>query len=615
MIYAKRIILCLLAVATSLAAAAQIQDAHLFAELNRFSTQGWEIQQRSVSYDGNTIIFSALAPGAKHYDLYLTRRQGDNWTDAELLPAPVNTQQDELWPSLSSDEQELFFVRRQPADPKDKKAEDHYTILTSYRQGNGWSDPTTLIISSGFDISPRLLSDNKTLLFASRRPDAEGEMPADYSIYYTRKVNKYDWYDPQPIAVPTDKNVSYYGPEQVVKDGQLMLQFTRLSQKKKKPLYESELIDYPKAFLSQPVLTLTGNTQDEQTRRPVEADIYIYDDLTGRLTATLHSNGTFRVALPVGTNYRADITAPDYSHRYLEYDCRTLAADQSVHEQVLLSRDLQVKVNLFDSERDLPIRADSVYSDGADVLLRPGHADLRLPIGREYKLRFFKRGYKPAELTFDTNKPVLLTRSETDLDLVPGKAPFRLTVRDEETGADIACQVRLYDVTDRDIETYLPNETYLRQGHEYELHIDAVGYLFADSVLTVAYAEDTVHCDFRLLSIQKDLIMRLKNIQFDYNSAELMEESFAELDKVVRLLEINPDLRIELSAHTDDQGSDKYNDLLSRKRGEAARTYLLRHGVRPDRVTATGYGKRKPLVPNDSDENRAINRRVEFKVL
>ena len=94
-----------------------------------------------------------------------------------------------------------------------------------------------------------------------------------------------------------------------------------------------------------------------------------------------------------------------------------------------------------------------------------------------------------------------------------------------------------------------------------------------------------------------------------------MEESFAELDKVVRLLEINPDLRIELSAHTDDQGSDKYNDLLSRKRGEAARTYLLRHGVRPDRVTATGYGKRKPLVPNDSDENRAINRRVEFKVL
>jgi outer membrane protein OmpA-like peptidoglycan-associated protein len=84
---------------------------------------------------------------------------------------------------------------------------------------------------------------------------------------------------------------------------------------------------------------------------------------------------------------------------------------------------------------------------------------------------------------------------------------------------------------------------------------------------------------------------------------------------VVRLLEINPDLRIELSAHTDDQGSDRYNDLLSRKRGEAARSYLIRRGVDASRVTATGYGKRKPLVPNDSDEHRAMNRRVEFKVL
>lgn len=615
MMYKKTFAAFILCMSACLTATAQIKDAHLFSELNHWSTQGWEIQQRSVSFDGNTIIFSAIAPGAKNYDLYLTRREGNEWSDAIKLPAPVNTSEDELWPSLSSDEQQLFFVRRQPADPKDKKAEDHFTILSSYRQQNGWSDPTTLIISSGFDISPRLLSDNTTLLFASRRPNAEGVMPTEYSIYYTRKVNKYDWYDPQPIAVPTDKNVSFYGPEQVLKDGHLMLQFTRRTVQKKKTLHESELIDYPTSFRAEPVLTLSGLTQDEQTRQPLEADIYIYNALTGQLTATLHSNGSFRVALPAGTNYRADLTAPGYSHRYLEYDCRALSKDTLVQESVTLSRDLQVRVNLFDSERDLPVRADSVFADGADVLIRPGYAELRLPIGREYNLRFFKRGYKPSDLTFDTNKPVLLTRSETDLDIAPGKAPLRLTVRDEETNADIPCQVRLYDLTDRDVEPYSPAATMLRQGHEYELHIDAVGYLFADTTLAVAYTEDTVICDFRLLSIQKDLIMRLKNIQFDYNSAELMEESFAELDRVVRLLEINPDLRIELSAHTDDLGTDRYNDLLSRKRGEAARTYLLRHGVSPDRVTATGYGKRKPLVPNDSDEHRAMNRRVEFKVL
>lgn len=610
-----RHIASVLFVMMSLALHAQLTDAHLFAELNRWNTQGWEIQQRSVSYDGNTIIFAARKPGDKQYDLYLTRREGDEWSDAVSLPSPVNTGEDEMWPSLSSDEQQLFFVRRQPADPKDKKAEDHYTILSSYRQPNGWSDPTTLIISSGFDISPRLLPDNKTLLFAARRPDAEGDIPTEYSIYYTRKVNKYDWYDPQPIAVPTEKNISFYGPEQVTKDGQLMLQFTRRTLQKKKYLYESELTDYPQAFRAQPVVNLTGRTTDESTHGALEADILIFDLLTGKQTAALRSNGTFRVALPHGTNYRVDITAPGYSHTYLEYDCRNLTADSLANVLVTLSRDLQVRVNLFDSERDLPVRADSVMTDGAEALLRQGYTDLRLPIGREYKLRFYKRGYRPADLTIDTDKPVLLTRSELDLDLAPGKAPLRLTIRDEETNADITSEVRIYDLTDREPEPYLSEGMLLRQGHEYAFHIDAVGYLFADSTIAVPYTADSVICDFRLLSIQKDLIMRLRNIQFDYNSAELMEESFDELNKVVRLLEINPDLRIELSAHTDDLGSDRYNELLSRKRGEAARTYLIRHGVAPDRVTATGYGKRKPLVPNDSDEHRAMNRRVEFKVL
>ena len=180
-----RLIASALLLALSLTAQAQLTDAHLFAELNRWSTQGWEIQQRSVSYDGNTIIFAGRPSADQNYDLYMTTRTGESWSDAVRLPAPVNTREDELWPSLSSDEQQLFFVRRQPADPKDKKAEDHYTILICYRQAGGWSEPTTLIISSGFDISPRLLPDNKTLLFASRRANGDGDVPTEYSIYYT----------------------------------------------------------------------------------------------------------------------------------------------------------------------------------------------------------------------------------------------------------------------------------------------------------------------------------------------------------------------------------------------------------------------------------------------
>jgi outer membrane protein OmpA-like peptidoglycan-associated protein len=86
------------------------------------------------------------------------------------------------------------------------------------------------------------------------------------------------------------------------------------------------------------------------------------------------------------------------------------------------------------------------------------------------------------------------------------------------------------------------------------------------------------------------------------------------LEALAQLMFINPTLRIELSAHTDDLGSDKYNDRLSSLRGQTVAKWLKERGVEADRIESKGYGKRKPLVPNDSDENRALNRRVEIKV-
>ena len=110
------------------------------------------------------------------------------------------------------------------------------------------------------------------------------------------------------------------------------------------------------------------------------------------------------------------------------------------------------------------------------------------------------------------------------------------------------------------------------------------------------------------------MVVQLRNITFESNSYILTRSSHAELDKVFKLLEANPELHIELSAHTDDVGTDDYNDQLSAKRGESALEWLVKRGIDRSRLTSVGYGKHQPLVPNTSDENRAINRRVEFKV-
>ena len=124
--------------------------------------------------------------------------------------------------------------------------------------------------------------------------------------------------------------------------------------------------------------------------------------------------------------------------------------------------------------------------------------------------------------------------------------------------------------------------------------------------------------------IKKDLYLspivhgepiRLNNIFFEFAKSVLKEESFAELDRLVGVLNKNPELKIEIAGHTDDVGIDASNQTLSQDRAQSVVNYLQSKGINTNRVSAKGYGESKPDVQNNSDENRAFNRRVEFKIL
>jgi outer membrane protein OmpA-like peptidoglycan-associated protein len=107
----------------------------------------------------------------------------------------------------------------------------------------------------------------------------------------------------------------------------------------------------------------------------------------------------------------------------------------------------------------------------------------------------------------------------------------------------------------------------------------------------------------------------LNHITFETNSATLKESSQFELDRIVDLMKVNPKLQVEISAHTDDVGEEDSNMKLSNKRAQSALEYLIKKGVGKDRMTPKGYGESQPLFENNSDEHRALNRRVELKVL
>ncbi|OZC03243.1 OmpA family protein [Rubricoccus marinus] len=119
--------------------------------------------------------------------------------------------------------------------------------------------------------------------------------------------------------------------------------------------------------------------------------------------------------------------------------------------------------------------------------------------------------------------------------------------------------------------------------------------------------------------IERDILdtglFRTTFVNFEFAKAALLPFSEQTLDALTTVLLRYPALRIEIGGHTDNVGSDETNDALSQRRAESVAAYLAAQGVAHQRLTAVGYGENRPVASNENETGRALNRRVEFRVL
>lgn len=120
--------------------------------------------------------------------------------------------------------------------------------------------------------------------------------------------------------------------------------------------------------------------------------------------------------------------------------------------------------------------------------------------------------------------------------------------------------------------------------------------------------------DFMVEDLKPGTVIQLVNIQFEFNSSELTEDSREGIDMLAAFMENHPSLYVELGGHTDNVGSDAYNQKLSESRASAVRQALMDKGIASERMTSKGYGATKPAYPNDTEEHRALNRRTEMTI-
>lgn len=156
------------------------------------------------------------------------------------------------------------------------------------------------------------------------------------------------------------------------------------------------------------------------------------------------------------------------------------------------------------------------------------------------------------------------------------------------------------------------------QDHNYALNVNKKGYMFFSDHLPVKSYDSTKPYirDIPLQPIEKGKKVVLRNIFFELDSYKLKGKSKTELQKLVKFMNNNPEVNIEIGGYTDYQGSKNYNQELSKKRAKEVYHYLINKGsIKADRLTYKGYGEKDPIESNETEEGRAANRRTEFKVI
>ncbi|MDR1170006.1 MAG: OmpA family protein [Prevotellaceae bacterium] len=592
-----------------------------------------EVGGFSFNHDGTMLFFHAkIATG--YFDIFFSKKTKEGWGEPQRFGSPVSTGADLFSPTISSNNKMLFVLKAKPVSDNKKGTEViKELLLFEKNKENKWVGPKYLPneFNTGTQETPFICADNNSLFFASKRPDVNKAgkkiSDEDYNIYYARRIDENNWYYPVYVE---GVNTGYDDLSPMANSrGDYFIFTTKKSKKQPGKIYNTNL---PSDQSPSKTFVLTGTVTDLYSKQPVEADVVVQDAITSVTRGEFQTNdeGKYSVILTQGTFYKIDFSKKNYSHTFYYKELGFVGDKTEEKFDATLYDNVNLELNIYDNELFYPLSPAVIISDSLTksplaqqniVNVSKGKYNCRLNIGSNYKIKIESESFEPYETSFDLRTDVVYSNFEKSMELKASRKLLTLNVKNSE-GKNIApvnVEIKNLNRDENTSSLLSSNENgnpvlSLRTNNTYEVDVTKQGYTYFNTTLDVKTTGRETR-DVVLDLLTTEIKMIFNNITFETNSAEINTESYAELNRLLNFMERNPNLKIEIAAHTDDVGSAEYNARLSDKRAESVVKFLVDNNIKKNRMLPKGYGKQLPIVPNDSDENRARNRRVEIKII
>jgi len=553
-----------------------------------------------ISPDGNTLYFFRIGSNknvGRTRDIWISHYnpKDSSWTEAEHAPAPINNFGDNSVHSVMKDGKALLLHNKYL---KNGTTENGLSVSFLGKSGK-WSFPEELKIdhyNNDTVCSFHMDNDMKVLILAIRqKKDTRGKQDLYVSF---RKNPKDSLHWTKPLNLGTVVNTA-----------------------------KTEAT----AFLDVDLKTLYFSS-DGHAKSLGGFDIY----KTTRLDSTWeHWSLPENIGKPFNTPdneyYYSIPKVGDYVYLAHHFETKDSSSGHSDIVRVRLKPNPEITMvgKIYDSYSKQLITAkitfkrldDNQIVGGQDVDTVAGYEQV-LPSYKKYEYIVESEGYQTKKGKLDFSD---IHRSEKKImDVYLNRNPaLELSglIKDKATGNPIPGTITFKDskgniVYTKTLEAGEPYEVVLKGGEKYTYSVNTpLRYLPEVNEIDLTKLDHYKTEKRDMLLNPRNVAFEIKDIFFETAKWDLLPVSYVALDKLVKVLEEVPDLKVEISGHTDDVGKDDYNMNLSQNRAQAVVDYLISKGVNKDNFVAQGYGETKPRATNKTPEGRQENRRVEFKAL